>query len=136
MYNAKLPEMNQKKVKSLLNGLTWDYHITPVELYQLAAGTMKERGWFTREWALIRILSRLSWYDILSLFGVKEVKKILSSGIIKRIQDPSLRKQYEILCAILHKTPVPFSGWNTETRRSYESAFLSHRWYRTLPALL
>jgi hypothetical protein len=122
--------LNIPNIKKLLQPILWDYEIDPFEFYQVAIGKKKMIGLFNQERALIRILERLNWFDVLTLLGINFLKENLSSNIVNKLRIGGLRRRYEIVQKILRGEPVSFSKWNSETRKRLRHSILSHRWYR------
>ena len=123
--------MEKAEIQKLLQPIVWDYHIVPYELYEVAIGQKEHVGWFTQERALIRILERLSWYDLVNLFGIDKLTKLLTKEIISQIRFKTLQEKYEFARKVLQGEPVSFSGWNPEYREKIRHTLLSNRWYRT-----
>ena len=121
--------LNTPKIKKLLKPILWDYEIDPYDFYQLAIGKKKMIGLFNQERALIRILERLYWYDVVDLLGLDFLKENLSSNIVNKLHIGGLKRRYEIVHKILREEPVSFSKWNSETRQRLKHSILSHRWY-------
>ena len=116
-------------VESKLKPLFWDYLVDPAEAYDVLMGKRRQAGPFDREKLIIRLLERLSWYDLLEIFGQDGVKNILTPGIIHKLRFPYLKERYEFIRRILHKEPVRFTGWSPENRSRVGATILSHRRY-------
>ncbi len=133
--SAKLPDtfviMEKSDVRRLLQPLVWDYNIDPYDVYEVALGQKERIGSFTRRKALLRLFERLSWYDLLRLFGIERVGAFLTVDLIQQLRFPELRDRYEFVRKVLHGEPVSFSGWSPEYRQKIQHTLLSHRWYRT-----
>jgi len=129
-------ELTQERIEHILKPILWDYRIEPYEFYLVALGKKGTLGLFTSERALIRILERLNWYEILELFNVDILKEKLTPGLIAKIRTRELRKKYEFIRKILQDEPVSFSGWDHDNRQRVKHTLLSNRWYRTESALL
>ena len=129
-------ELTQERIEHILKPILWDYRIEPYEFYLVALGKKGTLGLFTSERALIRILERLNWYEILELFNVDILKEQLTPGLIAKIRTRELRKKYEFIRKILQDEPVSFSGWDHDNRQRVKHTLLSNRWYRTESALL
>jgi hypothetical protein len=125
--------MEPQAIRQLLRPFFWDYDLDPYEVFEVVMSERERVGSFTRETALIRLFERLSWYDILQLFGVEHVTALLTKELIRNIRFPELRERYELVRKILHGEPVSFSGWSPEYRQKIQRTLLSHRWYRTQP---
>lgn len=126
-----LGKMEKANIQKLLQPILWDYHIAPYELYEVAIGHKERVGCFTRDRALIRILERLSWYDLINLFGIDQLTQFLTKDLISQIRVNALQERYEFARKVLQGEPVSFSGWSPETREKIRHTLLSHRWYRT-----
>jgi hypothetical protein len=124
-------KMEKTEIQKILQPIVWDYHIVPCELYEVAIGQKERVGWFTQERALIRILERLSWYDLVNLFGIDKLTKLLTKEIISQIRFNALQEKYEFARKVLQGEPVSFSGWSPEYREKIRHTLLSNRWYRT-----
>ena len=123
--------MEKAEIQKLLQPIIWDYHIVPYELYEVAIGQKERVGWFTQETALIRILERLSWYDLVKLFGIDTLTKLLTKEVISQIRFKALQEKYEFARKVLQGEPVSFSGWSPEYREKIQHTLLSNRWYRS-----
>jgi len=127
-----MPEMTQKNLTTIerkLKSLLWDYVVDPAEAYEVLIGKRQQAGPFDREKLLIRLLERLSWYDLLEVLSPEGVKNTLTLEIIEKLRFPYLKERYEFIRRILHAEPVSFAGWSPENRARIGAAFLSHRRY-------
>jgi len=77
------------------------------------------------------MLERHSWYDLIRLFGVDDLKKQLTEDAISRIRNEMLKGKYEFAREVLQGNTVPLSGWSPEYREQIKHTLLSNRWYRT-----
>ncbi len=123
--------LEKKEIRKLLKPILWDYSIDPCDLYDVAAGIKDEVGGFNREKALVRMLERLSWYDLIRLFGVDDLKSLLEPEIIGKLKSDILRDKYEFARTVLHGETVSASGWSPEYREKIRHTLLSNRWYST-----
>jgi hypothetical protein len=128
--------MEKADIQKLLQPLLWDYRIDPYELFEVAIGTRERVGSFTQGKALIRMLERLAWYDLVRLFGIDGLTTLLTTHVIAQLRFPELRERYELVRKVLQGEPVSFSGWSPEYRQKIRHTLLSHRWYRTQPGIL
>ena len=126
---------NKKKVLRLLQKLVWDYQKDPQELYAVLEGRRQRIFHFDEEKILLRMLKRLSWYDILEIVGIEKIKQRLTRELIGKLRNADLREKYERVRKILQREPLPVSGWDPEYRERIMATLLSDRWYRTEPAL-
>ncbi len=128
--------MEKANIQQVLQPLLWDYHIDPYDLFEVAVGHKERVGSFTQKTAFIRMLERLSWYDLIRVFGIEEITRLLTPDIIAQLRFPELRERYELVRKVLHGEPVSFSGWSAEYRQKIRHTLLSQRWYRAQPGIL
>ena len=62
------------KISQNFNQLVWDYNFSPKQFKNILTGK-KEEGWFTREWAIARVLERLNYYEALRLIDLDFLKR-------------------------------------------------------------
>jgi hypothetical protein len=128
--------MNKSEIQRLLKPIMWDYNLDPYELFEVATGTKKQAGTFTRETALVRMLERLPWYDLVNLFGIDGLTQLITPKIISRLRLKELQEKYEFVRKVLQGETVSFSGWSPEYRERIRHTLLSDRWYRTQQRIL
>ena len=114
----------------------WDYDVDPAEIEEVLAGRRNSAGPFDRGKLLVRLLERLSWYELLEMFGSEGIKEILTPQIINKLRFPFMRHKYEFIRKVLHGEPVSFTGWSDESRARVKTTILSNRWHRSQQALL
>ena len=100
--------MEQEKIKKTIKPILWDYQIDPCDFFDVAIGKKARAGSFDQMKALIRMLERLSWYDLVNLLGIDGSAKLLTKEIISRIRIKELRDKYGFARKILHKETVSF----------------------------
>jgi hypothetical protein len=127
--------MTQSEIKDLLQPILWDYDLEAYEFYRIARGERQGIGFLNQERAIVRILERLGWYEILGLLGLDFIKEHLTPELIAKLRFPEQKRKYEIIRKILHREPLSFPGWSAETRARARNTVLSDRWYCTEPAL-
>ena len=121
---------------AIIKSIFWDYNVDPEVLYKVLNGEVECYFHLTKDRILIRMLERLNWYDILNVVGFDYMKENLTKEIIANLRFKALKEKYEFVRKILQGEPVPSDGWDIEYRKKVQSTLLSHRWYRTIPALL
>ncbi len=124
------------KYKKILKSIMWDYNLEPDAMMAILKGKKSMKGYFGFEKLFIRVLERLSWYDILSLFGIDFIKEKLTPDIINKIRFKELRENYEYIRKIFQGESVSVSGWSAEYRKRIKHSLLSNRWYSSQQALL
>jgi hypothetical protein len=118
------------KVFPVLKSIIWDYDVDPDELYGVVTGQRQKAGPFTFDRLFVRMLERLSWYELVDLLGMEYIKEHLTEDIIGKIRFKTLRGRYETVRKLLSGHPVSFSGWHPEYREAIKHTLLSNRWYR------
>jgi hypothetical protein len=128
--------INKDEIQKLLKPILWDYQIDPYVFYQTAMGERIRAGGFDQEKAQIRMLERLSWYDLIRLFGLEGLKKLLTRETISKLRIRELREKYEFARKVLHGESVSYTGWSPEYREKIKHTLLSNRWYRAQQRIL
>jgi len=124
---AKLSTESKRVIKRII----WDYNIEPEAVYQVLIGNSDRANHWNFELLFLRLLERLSWYELLNLLGEKRIKDKLSLGIILKLRNSELRAKYGRLYKILHKEPISFTGWGSALHKQFKHTLFSNRWYRT-----
>jgi hypothetical protein len=127
MFKQPDPE----KIKQILAPILWDYQLDPLQFYKIAVGQSSKIGLLNQERALLRILERLNWYDIVELLGLDFLKEHLNFELINKLWIVAQRERYEIILQVLQGNSISFPKWGPETRQKLKHAVLSHRWYST-----
>jgi len=112
-----------------LKRIIWDYDVDADELCAFLAGEKKEFHHFTREMLYVRILERLSWYEILESLPISVIKRMLNPETISMLRSESMRRKYDYAARILHNQALPPSRWDHRNREKAEYPLLSDRWY-------
>lgn len=115
-----------KKIKSAF----WDYNVDPEEIYEIILGKRAPAGFLKKEYLLRRILERLSWYEIVDIFGIEFLKNNITPEITSGIRNNNLKTRYELFWKLLHGEAVPLAGWSHENRKRLAASLLSDRWNR------
>ncbi|MFZ2323578.1 MAG: hypothetical protein WAV89_07775, partial [Ignavibacteriaceae bacterium] len=97
-----------KKIKSAF----WDYNIDSDEIYLIALDKKAATGIFSKEKILVRLIERLSWYELIDLFGKEYFKENLDKSLINKIRNPEIRQRYEFIRQILQGKAVSTTGWS------------------------
>ena len=80
--------------------------------------------------SIIRLLERMPWYDLVELFGLPGLTKMITKERISLLRDPLLKEHYEFARQLLQKEPLSVSGWCPEYRKKIRATLLSDRRYR------
>jgi hypothetical protein len=119
--------LTRKEKLDLMPSLNWDYLDKPEDMLAVIEGDLASSGAFTREKLFVRSLERLSWYRIIGLWGVEEVKKLYTPKLAGRIWPKDRRKDYDFAFAILRREPVSPPRWGDEHYKSARYRFFLNR---------
>jgi hypothetical protein len=72
---------------SCLKRINWDYNISIEDMFAVINGEKSHAGHWNLEDLLIRMLERLSWYDVLDFFGPDVMAKKLTFDLLHRIHN-------------------------------------------------
>jgi hypothetical protein len=89
--------------KNTLQKLFWDYNFTGEELQSLLEGTISRVGHLDTCGLYVRMLSSLTWYDVLNLVGREHLEDLLSDAVVNRIFSKDLRRKYGVARRILYR---------------------------------
>lgn len=119
------------RTQIIINRLLWDYSIDPKDVLSVIRGDKKRCAHWDYEKILLRMLERLSWYDLLFILGKQKIKSDLTPSIISKIHTKDQKKKYEFLRRILHEEPVSFTEWSPKFSEKIRNTLFSNRWYST-----
>ncbi|MEJ2196641.1 MAG: hypothetical protein P8X73_17545 [Ignavibacteriaceae bacterium] len=122
---------DRELVRKILKSVIWDYNIDPYEYFLIASGKIEKPGLINKERALIRLIERLSWYELLSLFDTNFIKENLTAELISKLRSDQLKRKYELIRKVLYGETISLTGWDIENRKRIKSSLLSNRWYNT-----
>lgn len=90
--------MGKKKLKSIF----WDYDVdyTADEIYDYIVGKKQVKE-FNRERLIARVLTSIRWYDLIEIFGIKQLYEFLSDDVLKFIWRKSIKDRYKNVREIL-----------------------------------
>ena len=115
--------------ETILKQLMWDYNISTFEVYQCFAGLTEKAGFYSAEALYVKALNNLSYTDLIKLFDIADLAKILTPQLVQKIRFPEQKLKYEILRRILHREPLPPSKWDNPAHTFPQYTILSNRWY-------
>jgi hypothetical protein len=96
--------MDKEKLKSIF----WDYELpyTAQDLYDFITGKIELKE-FNRSRIIARMLTSIRWYDLIDIFGIKQLYEFLTDDVLNFIWKKSVRQRYrnvrETLQAVLFK---------------------------------
>ena len=117
-------------IRGIMKHAVWDYAVDPFDLYEVVMGSRTRIGHFDAERVFLRMLERLSWYDLVDLLGIDGIRARLSTHVIGLLRQKDQRERYEHIRRVLSDEAVPISGWDPRYREKVRNAVLSYRWYR------
>jgi hypothetical protein len=129
MKNKK--QLTEKKYRCLKR-VNWDYNISAEDMFAVINGEKSHAGHWNEDDLLIRLLERLSWYDLLDFFSPDEMAQKLRPVLLKKTHNKEKRAKYERLGKILRKEPVSFTKWGAKySAECLRDTLFSNRWYST-----
>lgn len=120
-----------KRTKSIIKRIAWDYNIPLNDIYDVILRKKQNCYHWDFEKIFIRLLERVSWYDIIYLIGIKTIKKELTKSRIKLLFHQDQRQKYEDIRKILSGETVSFTEWGPAFNERIKSSLFSDRWYST-----
>ncbi|MCD6269827.1 MAG: hypothetical protein J7J71_06800 [Deltaproteobacteria bacterium] len=120
-----------EKQRHCLKHINWDYNISIESMFAVINDEQPRAGHWSKDDLLVRMLERLSWYDLLDFFSVEVMKEKLTHNFLLKIHNHEIRGKYERLGKILRGEPVQFTKWGAEYRAKCKDTLFSNRWYST-----
>ncbi len=121
--------LDENEISKIMQLIVWDYDINPLDLYDIVTEKKNKIGIFDKQRILIRMIERLSWYDLVNLLGIEFLKINLASSILNKLRFSSTKDKYEIIRKVLQGETVSFTGWSPEYRKKIKHTLISHRRY-------
>ena len=125
-----MKELTKRKIRCLKR-INWDYTISIEDMFAVINGKKSQAGHWTREDLLLRMLERLSWYDLLDFFPPEKIAQKLRPPLLDKIHNEEKRAKYERLGKILRNEPVSFTKWGAGYSAECRDTLFSNRWYST-----
>ncbi len=122
--------LTRDDIRGIMKHAVWDYAVDPFGLYEVVMGSGARIGHFDAERVFLRMLERLSWYDLVDLLGIDGIRARLSTHVIGLLRQKDQRERYEHIRRVLSDEAVSISGWDPRYREKVRNAVLSYRWYR------
>ena len=129
-------QLSREEKLQLMPSLNWDYLDAHEEMLEVIEGRLESSGAFNREKLFVRSLERLTWYSLIGLWGVEEVKKLYTPEVANRIWPKSLKGRYDFTIAILRGETLPSARWGDEHYKEMRYTFFSDRWYSVKQSVL
>ena len=114
-----------------LKRINWDYNISVEDMFAVINGEKSYAGHWNQDDLLIRMIERLSWYDLLDFFTPDILAQKLTPDFLSRINNKEKRDRYERLGKILRKESVSFTKWGAKYNTESKDTLFSNRWYST-----
>jgi len=121
--------LSKEEINKKMKAAFWDYAVDPYNIFLIALGKKMGNRFFSKEKILVRLIERLSWYEIIDLFGKEFLAKNLNPSIISKIRNPEIRNKYEFIRRVLQEETLSYSGWSVQNRQRLKSSVLSNRRY-------
>jgi hypothetical protein len=121
--------MNDEEKYQALKNIFWDYDTGKLFLDKIIKYNYSDIDAYELRLIINRMFERLSWYELLDIMGLDQIKKYLTKENINRLHNKQLRDRYERIRKILFREPISVSGWDTEYAEQIKATLLSNRWY-------
>jgi len=86
--------MEQQEKSRLFRQIMRDYNIPVEDVEALLSGKKDKAGHYSLNSLFKKMLESYSWYTILQVFTLDEIKILLTDDIINRLRSASLKKKY------------------------------------------
>jgi hypothetical protein len=120
--------MSVEEKYKVLKSIFWDYKTDLLPFDKIIDRDLNLIDDYEFKLILNRMLERLNWYELMDILGIELIKNLLTPGTIKKLRNKELKERYERIRRILHKEPLPISGWDPEYRKRIKTTLLSNRW--------
>jgi hypothetical protein len=131
----KLKMSEEDKIK-ILKQCFWDYDFEKLPIPELVNGNLDAIDQYKLNFITNRLLEKLNWYQLKDIFGVVNLKKVLTKERISQLRFVELQKKYEFIRKVLFNEAVSFTGWGDEYYKKIKHTLFSNRWYRFKQTLL
>lgn len=90
--------MDKEKLKSIF----WDYDVeySADDIYDFMVGK-KQAEEFNRSRLIARALTSIRWYDLVEIFGIKQLYEFLNDDVLKFIWRKSVKDRYRNVREVL-----------------------------------
>jgi hypothetical protein len=80
----------------------YDYPASGTDLYQFILG-QKELDYLERDQVVARMIVYIRWYDLIDIFGLKNLKNLLNKNVFQYIPNQEMRENYEYVKRVLDR---------------------------------
>jgi hypothetical protein len=89
-------------VKDDLKSIFWDYEVgyTSDDIYNFLVGKLEIKD-LRRSQVIARLLTTVRWYDLIDIFGVKQVYDFLTDEVLQFVWRESLKTRYKNVREVL-----------------------------------
>lgn len=88
----------------LIAQLLWDTSFQVQDVIPVLEGKVSNVGYINKSFLFKRSLESYSWFTLLELFTINEVKQLLNQEIIHELRSKALQKKYTFMYDFLQKT--------------------------------
>ena len=89
-----MKKLTKKKYRNLKR-INWDYTISVEDMFAVINGEKSHAGHWNQDDLLIRMLERLSWYDLLDFFTPDILALKLNPNLLSRVRNKEKRANNE-----------------------------------------
>lgn len=80
----------------------YDYPASGNDIYRFILGE-NELDYLNRDAVIARMLVYIRWYDLIDIFGLNQLKSLLSDNVFQYIQNKEMRENYEYVKTVLDR---------------------------------
>lgn len=95
--------LNKEERHKIISLLTWDYNISVQDIDDLILGVKESAGHYNRTSIFRKTLCSFPWMQVIKLFPIEEIKKLLTPSLISSLWPASLRKNYSYILRKLNE---------------------------------
>lgn len=87
----------------LISQLLWDTQLSGADVLPIFEGKRDAIGHINKSFLFRRCLESYSWFILLELFSIKEIKMLLTKEVIAKLRSKSLQKKYAFMYEYLQR---------------------------------
>jgi hypothetical protein len=123
-------KLTRKEKLALMQSLNWDYKVSPKDMLAVVEGKKELAGGiFDIDRLFVRAIERMSWYNIVALFGIDAIKKLYTPKLSRRLRSREIRSEYDFVVSVLRGKPLPAARWGSKSCERLRNPFLPDRRY-------